>query len=126
MVLILNFLVLMKKEMKLLIIKLKTMKKFLNWIFYLKNKVNSKPYRREIYDYFAIILEEKYILNFITEVKTYKEKGKIIIDIETHRPGLLIGKGGRTINGLKDYIERETKTQIKFKLRECTLWHKLY
>lgn len=89
-----------------------------------KYEVESKPYRKIIYQYFNY--KEWSYEEHLTYVKTFKKSKKTIIEIETHRPGLLIGKAGTFINGLKQHIIDETKENIEIDLRECQMWHKLY
>lgn len=93
-------------------------------LFSLKREIDSKIYRKHIYQYFR--LNEWGYETSITYVKTFKQGDEIIIEIETHRPGLLIGKAGRFIDGLTGYLEEETKQNIKIDLKECKLWHNLY
>ena len=87
-------------------------------------KVDNLLYRRLMDQYFRY--HEWNYATSITYVKTFREKNELIIEIETHYPGILIGKGGRFIDGLKTYIEEEIKESIKLVLKECTLWRKLY
>lgn len=93
-------------------------------LFGWKYEIESKPYRKLIYQYFNY--EEWSYETSITYVKAFKKENKIIIEIETHRPGMLIGKSGVFINGLRKYLEEETKENVEIDLRECKMWHKLY
>lgn len=90
----------------------------------LKHEVESKKYRRTIYRYFN--WKDWGYATSITQLKTFKEKDKVIIMIETHRPGLLIGKGGAFIDGLKQYLISELDENIEIDLKECKMWHRLY
>jgi len=100
------------------------MKLFLMNLFGLKHEINSKLYRKHIYNYFRRN-EWGYEMS-ITYVKTFKHGDKIIVEIETHRPGLLIGKAGHFIDGLNEYLEEQTKQNIKINLKESKLWYNLY
>lgn len=93
-------------------------------LFRLKREIDSKIYRKHIYLYFR--LNEWGYETSITYVMTFKHGDEIIIEIETHHPGLLIGKAGRFIDGLTEYLKEETKQNIKIDLKECKLWHNLY
>lgn len=90
----------------------------------LKHEVESKKYRKTISQYFY--LKEWGYETTITQIKTFKKKDKTIVQIETHRPGLLIGKAGVFIDGLKQHLIEELKENIEIDLRECKMWHKLY
>jgi len=46
----------------------------------------------------------------------------ILIEIELARPGMLIGKGGRTINALTKYLTEWSKTTVEIKLIEFDIW----
>jgi len=89
-----------------------------------KHEVESKKYRKTISQYFY--WKEWGYETTITQIKTFKKKDKTIVQIETHRPELLIGKAGVFIDGLKQHLIEELKENIEIDLRECKLWHKLY
>ena len=90
-------------------------------------KVDNKEVRKLIYDYYFIIKEYTNILNYITKVEVSKSKKGVTILIESHRPGLLIGKGGKDINGFKEFLIKELKrNDVSIDLKECKLWYKLY
>ena len=91
-------------------------------------KVDNKEIRKLIYDYYFIINEYTNILSYVTKVEVSKSKKRgLIILIESHRPGLLIGKGGKDINGFKEFLIKELKrNDVSIDLKECKLWHNLY
>ena len=60
----------------------------------------------------------------ITDIIIKIEDKVITIDITLERPGLLIGKAGRTIDGLTAYLERLHEKKIKIKIHESVLWTK--
>jgi ribosomal protein S3 len=64
--------------------------------------------------------------NTITQVKVFSGKPGLTVQIETHMPGVLIGKGGCFIDGLKVYLSEELNTPVNIDLKECMLWRKLY
>ena len=91
-------------------------------------KVDSKQVRRLIYDYYFIIKEYTAVPNYVTkvEVRESKQNGMYIL-IESHRVGLLIGKGGKDIDGFKEYLYKElNRKDVRVNLKECKLWDKLY
>jgi ribosomal protein S3 len=55
---------------------------------------------------------------------TVKEtkKDRLIINITLQRPGLLIGKEGKTINALEKYLEMLYETRITILIHESKLW----
>lgn len=108
----------MKKTLKLFHI-------FLKNIFGLKYEIDNKIYRKTIY-HFLRWNEHEHQSVLITHIKVFKHKKRIIVEIETHRPGLLIGKGGKFIDELKDFVEDNTKQKIEIDLRESKLWMNLY
>lgn len=58
----------------------------------------------------------------ITDVTSRTIKNVLEIKVTTIRPGLLIGKGGRTFDELEDYLNRNFKPNVKLIIEECTLW----
>ena len=93
--------------------------------FGFKIKVDSKLVRRSMNGYFYY--HEWDYQTSITKVETFETKKGLEILIETHRPGLLIGKAGVFINGLTERLKEDLKrTDIKINLQECKLWMRLY
>jgi len=91
----------------------------------LTHEINSKEYRREIYMYFYQ-LQNTYPLDFVSSIKVNKNKNNVIILIESNRPGLIIGKGGQTIDGLKNSLCKHFNEDISFKIKENNVWNKLF
>ena len=87
-------------------------------------EIDNQLYRRLMYQYFR--KNEWPYASSITYVKVFKQKDEITIEIETHRPGLLIGKAGKFFDGLQNFIAKETKENIKYIIKECELWLNLY
>lgn len=85
-------------------IKLSKLVKPLSWE---KFEVDNQLYRRLMNLYFR--MNKWNYATTITSVKTFRQKDKLIIKIETHRPGLLIGKAGKFIDGLRDFISNIKK-----------------
>jgi len=94
----------------------------------LKKEIDSLLYRRLMDQFFR--RNEWHYETSITSVKVFQQKFKqkdaVVIEIESHRPGLLIGKGGEFIDGLIKFIKEETKENIHLALKECELWLGLY
>ena len=87
--------------------------------------VDSKNVRKSLRYYFK---ENNYIcLEIITKVECFENSKGLIILIETHRPGLLIGKGGEDIDHLTNYLKRDLNhNDITIDVRESKLWSNLY
>lgn len=50
--------------------------------------------------------------------------GSVKLEITLGRPGLLIGKAGRTIDALRAYLNKpEGRVKIEVELKESMLWH---
>jgi len=90
----------------------------------IEKEIGSQLYRRLMYQYFR--LNYWNYTTQITQVKTFRQNNQVIVEIESHRPGLLIGKGGRFMDGLQKFIEEETNENIKLRIKECKLWIGLY
>ena len=88
-------------------------------------EVDSKRVRRAMVSYFhGEVWNYQYT---ITKVETFETKEGLLIKIETHRPGLLIGTGGNFIDGLKKWLSIDLKrSDIAIELKESMVWHNLY
>jgi len=66
-------------------------------------------------------------LTDITNVRFFETKEYYTVEITTHRPGIVIGKGGRDIDELEKYLNDDCFNKpVKILLLECQLWLKLY
>lgn len=89
-------------------------------------EIDSRIFRRQISYYFYEDFNYD-IISTITEVKVFEEKSKFILKITTHRPGILIGRGGKTIDALRNWLNNgEFSKPVEIDLQESKLWHKLY
>jgi|SRR5690554_6014328 len=62
----------------------------------------------------------------ITDFDFKFKNNELIWKIILNRPGFLIGKGGRTIDGLKEYLNSSNENwNIKIDLEESKLWGSL-
>lgn len=93
-------------------------------IFGLKYQINNSEYLMAIYQHFNYY-DRIYQAQYITNISVFKRGGETFVEIETHRPGLLIGVGGRGIEDMKNHIMEVTKQKVVIKLHECKLWHNL-
>lgn len=96
------------------------------WVTAISNEIDSRVFRRQISNYFY----EEYnsdIISCFTDVKVFDYKSKFILQITTQRPGILIGKGGHTIDALKGFLNNgQFSKPIEIDLKESKMWHKLY
>jgi hypothetical protein len=64
------------------------------------------------------------IANFgITDIKFNITDKLIKMIITLNRPGLLIGKGGSTLDGVEEWLNSEKNTPVKIHIIESKLWH---
>jgi predicted RNA-binding protein Jag len=59
----------------------------------------------------------------ITNLGFKKFKDRIKMTITLERPGLLIGKAGKTIDGLTAYLTRLSDFPVKIEIKESKLWN---
>ena len=65
--------------------------------------LNSKPFRKLIYQYWWNN-DMSHLLKTTVNVRVYVKGIYTYVEIETHTPGMIIGRGGKNIDGLKDFI----------------------
>lgn len=58
----------------------------------------------------------------ITNLRYRQFKNHLLIEITLQRPGLLIGKGGRTIDKFTEYLTDVLDTKITLSIVESRLW----
>ncbi len=75
-------------------------------------------------DYF--ILTEFSYKETVSAIRGFKHKDVTIMLVETHRPGLIIGKGGRYMNAFIEFIKEEHDIDLKLELVENELFFQLY
>lgn len=108
--------------------KIRTCVRVLSWylslIFRTRIKIDSREVRRHMYLFFRY--KEWGYETTITKVDAYMSKNKILVVIETHRPGVLIGKAGSFIDALRNNLQERLKYDVEIRIEECKLWHKLF
>lgn len=62
----------------------------------------------------------------ITSVGAAEKENKIIITITLCRPGLFIGKSGKSIDALTLYLNKFFDKEIKFKIEEEKMWNNTF
>jgi len=63
-------------------------------------------------------IKEKYYHAGIAEVVIERVGPKVRVIIHTARPGIVIGRGGKEIEGLKNFLERIAKREVYVDIRE--------
>lgn len=86
--------------------------------------LDTKKYRREMYSFFKS--KGWSHCTTITKVSVFKEGSSIMVEVETHRPGILIGKAGKFVTALAAHLRKSLEEDITVNVTECRLWYKLY
>jgi len=73
---------------------------------------------------FLEIYEMERYLYHITNIELIEleSKNDFELQLTVHRPGIFIGKAGRTFNNLQSYLQSNNDENIKLKLIENTTW----
>lgn len=58
----------------------------------------------------------------INDVTSRVHNNTTEIKVVSERPGMLIGKAGKTLNELRNYLESELHKPVKIIIEESTLW----
>lgn len=94
-------------------------------------KLDRKPFLNYIYLFVTNVGEDYeplYPIETITNVEVEEHKDKIVLSIITPRPGFVIGRGGKNIDGLRNFLNLHNTSSkaIHINLVEDTLWSKCY
>ena len=93
-----------------------------------KNVKNIINFRKTFYSYVMAIRENdralRSIINF--EVLYDRLDGMYVVVITSNAPGVVIGKSGEFINGIKAFMQKELKFPIRISLREDLQWVNVY
>ncbi|MBC8146959.1 MAG: hypothetical protein H8E98_03105 [Bacteroidetes bacterium] len=101
-------------------------REIVNYLLGKKYEVDNQKFRQLLYQYFTCMNDYYDVINTITNIKAYIHKDEKILYVETHRPGLFIGKAGEQINEIQKYIQDTLGYDITIDLRESRLWIGLY
>jgi len=94
-------------------------------LFLKKEIICNKEVRKHIRGYFYY--HEWSYEHTITKIETFETSKGLVIVIESHRPGLLIGRAGSFIDGLNIWLtDKLNRTDIELDVKECKLWQNLY
>lgn len=90
-------------------------------------EIDNKVFRKALRQFPYISESSGSYLFDIVSVKAFERKNlPILVEIETHRPGILIGKAGWQVNGIKKLMEWYCKREVEISLKECNLFNDLY
>jgi ribosomal protein S3 len=96
------------------------------WETFISNEVDSKLIKRGISSYFYGEYDQSTI-SFFTNIRVLEYNHKFVVEITTHRPRLLIGKGGRTVDDLKDFLNKgDLPKKVEIDIKESKMWSNLY
>lgn len=91
-------------------------------------EIDNKIFRKALYQfpYNSADSTGSYLYNIVS-VKAYKRENQpVLVEIETHLPGYLIGKAGWQIKGIKELMEYYCKEEVEIFLKETDLFQNLY
>lgn len=95
--------------------------KFKN-LFKRKNTgINDELVRKILYNFFSNT-DKIQLAIFITNVEFKELSDQVNVIITTHRPGTLIGKGGRYIGSLAKHLTEVFSKKTKIDIKESELW----
>lgn len=96
------------------------------WETFTSNEVDSRLIRRDISSYFYGEYDQS-VISFFTNIRVLEYNHKFVVEITTHRPGLLIGKGGKTVDALKEFLNKgDLPKKIEIDIKESKMWSNLY
>jgi len=81
-----------------------------------KYEINSRKYKKELY----VLLYKDFnnIFKTITNVRTFKEKSKTIVEITSNQPGLVIGLRGTFVKRISAELSKNLDEQISIDVKE--------
>jgi ribosomal protein S3 len=66
--------------------------------------------------------EKEAALRSITDVRVFKEKENLSVDITTHLPGQVIGKNAAYIKSLSSFLQKSLDQKININVLKSKLW----
>ena len=81
---------------------------------------SSKDYQKFLHDDLNLRRELKGRLSHagVSEVDIERFAGKLKVNIQTSRPGIIIGKRGAEVDKLRDELQKRTKTEVHINIIE--------
>lgn len=83
--------------------------------------ITSQRVRRRMSQFFVNEDINRSVLE-ITDVDVKIKKKLVIVTVTLGRPGLLIGKMGRTIDALTEYLKKILERDVEILIKESKLW----
>jgi ribosomal protein S3 len=88
----------------------------------------------EIYQSFVNFFEKRLLnenvktidYSIVTGFKSIENKGILTVFVKTTRLGILIGRRGRDINALTEYMGNELNLKVEIKIEEDMTWNRIY
>lgn len=91
----------------------------------MKTEIDSKIYRRALSR--KLYNEDAIILYSICSVKAFQiDDKKVLVEIETHTPGYLIGRKGERISAIKEYMSCLSSNEVEIFIIESKLFQDIY
>lgn len=90
-------------------------------------EIDSKIYKRALasYPYGSTESTGSYI-SHITNVQAFQKGNQVRVLVESHHPGILIGKAGKQIGEIKEYMERLSEKIVSIDIRQTEIFSNLY
>ncbi len=82
--------------------------------------VETAPFRKTMYYHFQD--SDWNYQDTISDIKVKMYLNKYVMTVRTHRPGILIGKAGRFIDGLQKRLTEEHEFLVEIKIVEDKMW----
>lgn len=90
-------------------------------------EIDSKIFKRALtsYPYGSVESTGSYIRH-ITNVQAFQKGNHVRVLIESHSPGILIGKAGKQISEIREYMEYLSGKSVSTNIRETEIFRNLY
>lgn len=99
--------------------------KFLFWTK-IPHRIDGKIFKRALLQYpYNSESSGSYIRN-ITKVEAIQTGGKVKVYIESHSPGVFIGKAGKQIKEIEELMSRMSNLEVEIDIKETELFQHLY
>lgn len=81
---------------------------------------NKKKYHKTLHEDFAIenMIRGKLVDSGVSKVEILRTANAVVINIHTAKPGLIIGRGGETIEALREQLGKKFKSQFNVNILE--------
>ncbi len=81
---------------------------------------NKKKYHKTLHEDFAIedMIRGKLVDSGVSQVEILRTANAVVINVHTAKPGLIIGRGGETIEALREKLEKKFGSQFNVNILE--------